>query len=393
MMSMGISNNTFQRNANISLVAQLIWRHPGISRIDIARKLHLYRSTVTNIIQILLDAGIVYESETGDAGSQGGRRPILLKINEKMGCVIGLELQPDYYRAVIVDVYGTILHQTESPLSMKDLSSMFNHVMDILLPIVESVGMPLLGICVGLPGIVNPDKGIIILSDPFHLNNYPFMYEIARHYPVPVMLENDVNCCAWEDLTLHRDENLEDFLIVLVEYHDKNVITGLSAGMGVGLGVALGGKIYYGKRYAAGEFTSRLWRPGEPWQFDLSDELMNSLSREGDAYCEFVYELFESFKPLVSVFDPEALFLHGDICMHKDLILSIYNKQDNGLQEVMERVGCHLEFSNGGKTDVAHGAASMFLSKLFSVPELTGTKGDVRLDWDEIFALVKNGIR
>ena len=60
---MRINNNNFQKNANTSLVAQLIWKSPGISRVDIARELNLYRSTVTNIISALIDDEVVYEGE------------------------------------------------------------------------------------------------------------------------------------------------------------------------------------------------------------------------------------------------------------------------------------------------------------------------------------------
>ena len=46
---MPIDNNMFQKNANTSLVARLVWQRKSISRAEIARGLGLYRSTVTNI--------------------------------------------------------------------------------------------------------------------------------------------------------------------------------------------------------------------------------------------------------------------------------------------------------------------------------------------------------
>ncbi len=67
---MRINNNNFQKNANTSLVAQLIWKSPGISRVDIARELNLYRSTVTNIISALIDDEVVYEGEEGSGVSR-----------------------------------------------------------------------------------------------------------------------------------------------------------------------------------------------------------------------------------------------------------------------------------------------------------------------------------
>ena len=95
---MRINNNNFQKNANTSLVAQLIWKSPGISRVDIARELNLYRSTVTNIISALIDDEVVYEGEEGSGMSRGGRKPIILRLNEKFGCVVGFDIQPSHYR-------------------------------------------------------------------------------------------------------------------------------------------------------------------------------------------------------------------------------------------------------------------------------------------------------
>lgn len=388
---MRINNNTFQRNANISMVAQTIWRKPGISRIDIARDLNLYRSTVTNIIQTLIDAKVVYEAEEGEVTSQGGRRPILLRINERMGCVLGLELQVDRFRAVVVDVYGTTLHQIEETVQSKNFSELFVEVVERMRPVVESTRLPLLGICVGMPGIVNPDECIIIRSDPFKLENYPFGKEVGCTYPVPVLIENDANCCAWEELTQHRDAAMQDFLCVLAEHHSRNASTGLGPGMGVGMALVLGGKLHYGKRYAAGEFASVLWRPGDGSQFGMSFQEMARIHQDDEVYKTFVSELFESLKPVVSVFDPEVVFLHGDICTRQDIVQNVYEERLDGLKKVMDRVGCRLEFSSGGRMDVAHGAASMFLGKLFSVPELSDVRGYGRLDWDDVFALVAQG--
>ena len=89
---MPINNNMFQKNTNTALVTETIWRKGEISRVDISRSLHLYRSTVTNIISFLLDSGVVLEGETTGSPSQGGRKPILLRINDEFGCVFGIDI-------------------------------------------------------------------------------------------------------------------------------------------------------------------------------------------------------------------------------------------------------------------------------------------------------------
>jgi DNA-binding transcriptional regulator LsrR (DeoR family) len=87
-------NNNFQKNANMSMAARLLWRYPGISRIDIAKKLGVYRSTISNIINALVETGVVLESRKENCSSLGGRKPLQLELNPDFGCVAGIELQP-----------------------------------------------------------------------------------------------------------------------------------------------------------------------------------------------------------------------------------------------------------------------------------------------------------
>lgn len=59
---------------------QLLWRERRISRAELARRNDLSRSTVSELIDVLIDHRLVRESGTGE--SRGGRRPILLDFND-----------------------------------------------------------------------------------------------------------------------------------------------------------------------------------------------------------------------------------------------------------------------------------------------------------------------
>ena len=77
-------NNAFQRNSNLSRVFETVWKNPNFSRIDIARKLELYRSTVSNIIGTLVDSGLICEGERGLPTEKGGRKPVFLSITTSL---------------------------------------------------------------------------------------------------------------------------------------------------------------------------------------------------------------------------------------------------------------------------------------------------------------------
>ena len=111
---MAINNNRFQKTSNISVVSNLIRLNPNYSRVEIAKELGLYKSTVTNITQTLIDSNVVLEVEAQENIKKSlGRKAIGLKLNSNFGCVVGFDLQPSQYRAVIVNFEGTVLWEDE----------------------------------------------------------------------------------------------------------------------------------------------------------------------------------------------------------------------------------------------------------------------------------------
>jgi len=380
-------NNNFQKNANISMVARLLWKLPLISRVEIARQLDLYRSTVSNIVNSLIEHGIVIEEKEGPATPLGGRKPISLVLNEKFGCVVGLEIQPPGYHAVVITVSGAVLHSSSGPLPDAPFDRMTSIILDSLLPEVERTGIPLLGICVGMPGIIDPGQGIIVRSDPFQLKDHYFASALSAAYGVPVMVENDANCLAWMELANNRGDNLNSFICLNAEYHHKESRFGERSGMGVGLGLAIGGTVYSGSKNAAGEFVSGSWRNGGTGQTGLPASVMDSLERDSDAFEQWVVDLFTSFVPVVSVLDPAAVFFHGELARHSAKVLGIIEKRVPQFEALVKRSSCSVVFGDGSDYSVATGAALMFFLYLFSVPG-TGTGQIGRsIDWDTVFKL------
>ncbi len=398
---MRIDNNDFRREANTSLVARMLWRQSGLSRADVARRLDLNRSTVTNIVQSLLDAGIVVESpgwgsddnglEADTDGESGkgalGRKPVPLRISADAGLVLGIELRPGLFRAVLKDPLGGIRRVQSGALPKGALGDVATEVVrDLSLHLWKAGDPPLLGAGIGLPGVVAADRGMVIYSDSFAERDFPLTSVVQDLRTGPVLVENDANCCAWGRLTASRMQDLQDFLCLIAEPRlDKtpralaplageplagNVPGGDGpGGTGVGLGVVIGGEVHYGKRYAAGEFFGALHRPG----------------RDDSEYAPFLAELFRSLIPVVSVLDCQTVFLHGELCRRRSLVESVLSRDGRPFAEALARCGCGIEFSDGGDFDVASGAASMFWARLFAVPELSGRRTAPSLDWVRVF--------
>lgn len=395
---MRLNNNNFQRNANISIIARTLWENPGISRIEMARKVGLYKSTVTNITATLIANGIVRETESKESG-QAGRRPIGLILDETLGCFLGVEIQPGWFRAVVIDINGTILasRREDFPSRAGGIIDKFLGIMEGLAPALAGLGRPLLGIVVGIPGFVDPDNGIIIRSAAHDLAGFDFYGAIEGRFGVPVIIENDANCCAWGEFLEFRSLDLRNFICLLGEHHESG--TPGMAGVGIGLGIVIDRKVYYGSSYASGEFKSALWNPARPSAaagehggpgIGVRDAVGSPGAPSGaSGYERLIEDIFGNLSVVVSVLNPSHLFIGGDFARDREAILATIDGKLPGRFGHARENGCTLEFSDLADSLVAFGAASMFVQKLLAIPELSGLATTYNIDWNDIFALVR----
>src|SRR5512145_108296 len=98
---------------NLYRVIRQIRQQPGISRLDIAGKLRLDKSTISRLVGNLTRSGLVSETpKDAPVGVSGGRKILELTLNAGFGCVIGIEVQSERVVAVLVDLLGNVLHST-----------------------------------------------------------------------------------------------------------------------------------------------------------------------------------------------------------------------------------------------------------------------------------------
>jgi predicted transcriptional regulator len=83
------SNKVQEGKINRSRTIELIRNRPGISRIEASDSLGLNRSTLTHIVNDLLDLKLITEQKSAKAGERGGRIPIGLSIVERP--ILGVE--------------------------------------------------------------------------------------------------------------------------------------------------------------------------------------------------------------------------------------------------------------------------------------------------------------
>ncbi|HCZ05549.1 MAG TPA: XylR family transcriptional regulator, partial [Thermotogae bacterium] len=93
------------KDHNEKIVLRTIRQLGEASRTTISRITGLSTAAVTNITSRLLEADLIKENRHGK--SRGGRRPILLGINEKHSWAVGVKIGYLYLYFVVTDLLGT----------------------------------------------------------------------------------------------------------------------------------------------------------------------------------------------------------------------------------------------------------------------------------------------
>jgi predicted NBD/HSP70 family sugar kinase len=363
---------------NTMRVLQQIWLSEGTSRVALARELGLVKSTVSRIAGMLLEQGIVRETSEKQARTGVGRKPVLLEINERYGTIIGLEIQPDFYNAVAINLRGEVLHTWSGAIALsgKDLVTAFLEIMESLTPWVDGSGSPLLGVGVAVAGIVDQHRGIIVQSNPLNVTEpVHFIRDVKDRMEVPVILENDANCCCWGELASRKTSRHNNFLFVLGEFRTGETESNLYWGIAIGLGIVLNGSVYHGASYSAGEFQSILWKQGNDGQFSLSNEEARRIKDDESLMTSALEELSSHVAFLVNTLNLTGVVFGGEITEYKEKLVPILESEIRKNWSYPNRVECSIDFSAFDKQAVAYGAAGMFLESVFTIPELFSRSG------------------
>lgn len=385
---MPVNNNSFQKNANTSLVAQLIWKRKCISRVDIARELSLYRSTVSNIISYLLNAGVVCEGEHMASHVQGGRKAIEISLNNNFGCVFGFDIQPSHYRAVLLAMDGSVLWSETGSFGLIPLEQMVDTMVEHALEVHHQFNIPILALSFSIPGIVDSENGIINYSEPFKLTEaFDLRAYVKAKHNYPVYVENDANCAAWMDI-YSKGHALENALSVVGDFHEESKKTDQIIGIGTGFGIIIDGTVYRGAHNASGEFCSISWAPGNPNQSGLDIDVLRKTADDKQCLEQWIEDTFRSFVPLCSVMDFEKVILHGNPFKDEMWVREVLQRRAAAFLGALEKSHTELLFDANDECISAKGAAIMYLHYLFSVPDLESSNSEW-MGWDELIEFSK----
>lgn len=237
------------KRINRMALVRLVRARPGFSRAELATETGLTKSTVSLLVQELIDEGWLREEEILVTGAIG-RRPTPLRIDGSRLALIGAELGVDRLTVLGMSLDGEILQQTQQAFSsgstpVEVLAQLANLLLEMLKHLRMS-GRSVLGVGLGVPGAVREADGVLVSAPILAWHNVPVRAELARSLSLagfeglPLLVQNDCDTAALGEVEFSS-----------AELGDPLLFIGL--GEGVGSGVVVGGRLLLGRRGFAGE--------------------------------------------------------------------------------------------------------------------------------------------
>jgi predicted NBD/HSP70 family sugar kinase len=170
--------------------------------------------------------------------SRPGKPATLIDLNRSAFHIIGLDLSEySTFRGAVLDLDGQILHRAELPLAHRTGADATALVISLVESLVSAATLPLLGLGVGSPGIVDL-AGVVLSAPNLGWTNEPLQRTLADRFGIPVIVANDANVAVLAEHSFGSADS--DMMLVTV-------------GHGVGAGLLLGGTPVFGSHFAAGE--------------------------------------------------------------------------------------------------------------------------------------------
>ncbi|MEV0014814.1 ROK family transcriptional regulator [Streptomyces tendae] len=212
----GGANLLALRSHNTALVLDLLRTAggAGISRLELAERTGLTPQAVSKITARLRGEGLA--AEAGRRASTGGKPRTVLRLVPGASHALGVHLDRDELRAVLVDLDGTVVAERRAPLDLgagaetvlegvaraaEELAAEgLGHLVaeDARVPGAALAAAPtLLGLGVALPGPLDHVRGVLHRITGFPgWDGYPLREALERRLGVPVVVDKDTNAAA-----------------------------------------------------------------------------------------------------------------------------------------------------------------------------------------------------
>ncbi|GGF64875.1 transcriptional regulator [Paenibacillus albidus] len=232
----------FMKRQNRLTVFEMIKNHHPISRASIAKRTGMSPTTVSRIVGELTEQGYLLNSEQVSAGL--GRKSTLLGMVNASVLAVGVELDRTRMSIGVVDLQGNMVCSGKYPrVPEESAEQTLMHIGAAMEELVQQHTIDrtrIVGIGVGLPGIVDNEKGVVLFSVQLGWRNVALAEQLKELTGFEIAVDNELKVKALA-------EQLKGAAV------GSSCTALLGFGNGVGSALILDGEIYRGVMNSAGE--------------------------------------------------------------------------------------------------------------------------------------------
>ncbi|MDQ0338303.1 putative NBD/HSP70 family sugar kinase [Caldalkalibacillus uzonensis] len=371
---------------------------------QIAKDLGISTPTASSLVDELIEEGYLKVDGTGSSTELGGKRPKIIAFHPRGKSIIAVHLGIELLDMALIDLSASILFRIQERNRRDESKEQLLHKLTLqvgeLIKKAEDLKIPVLGIGVGSPGLVETKTGTIRDASNFSiLNNVNLGDLLSERFNKPVWVDNECKNLSLAEKWFGQDE--------------AQTIISLMTDGGIGAGVIIDNQMMRGIDDSFGEighttlnFNGPKCRCGNRgcWEtYASSDALLKQVSENmnqttwlkqmvdsaedltlpliakavenGDPVVEqiAIYDLGTylgiGIANLVNTFNPELVIIHGEMsCLGERLLEHIrYEMHMRALPIPAARV--NLKFSKLGRNANIMGAGALVLKELFENPE------------------------
>ena len=233
-------NQQIGKKLNKEVVLQQVLLKPYISRSEIIDHTNLKKATVANLVNELIEEQLIVED--GKEKSTGGRRSTLLKLNDRAGYALGIDIGVNYLRGIITNLNGETIFDIQQEIAEIAFESYFNkiiHMIQLLETEVPESPYHIIGLGIAVPGTIAMD-GTIINAPNLKWYNIDLLQLLEPYVDYPLYISNEANAGAFAEFSFIHNMQHQNMLFV-------------SIGYGIGVGIVINGELYHGELGFSGE--------------------------------------------------------------------------------------------------------------------------------------------
>jgi predicted NBD/HSP70 family sugar kinase len=243
------------RERNLAVVLEHVARHQPVTRARLAELTGFTKTTVSNLVSLLEDAGLVRDGAPVHEGERG-RPGVGVSVHGAGAAGLGLEVNVDYLAACVLDLakrvrYRHVVSSDNRGREPGAVLAALSALADEAVAAAAGQGLTVAGAAVALPGMLDRENGVVRHAPNLGWADVPVTGAPGLVTALPAEYDNEANLAALGELWFGGGARFGDFVHV-------------SGEIGIGAGIVVDGRVFRGAHGFAGELGHLVADPSGP---------------------------------------------------------------------------------------------------------------------------------